>query len=558
MKRIVLACCMLLLAGCSSIPTSGPVVTGDQVGQNSGNQFIRVIARPPAPGMTPNQIVTGFLEASASFDAGHAIARQYLTNGANAKWNPANGVQAYEGALEFKESGNTVLVSAAKAGAISEDGRYTVAEPGAELVSWFDLEEVGGEWRISRAPDDLILSLSDVDRAYRSFNVYFFNPDFSMLVPDARTIPVSDSGVATTLVRRLIAGPTEWLAPAVRTGFPEGVSLNLDAVIVENGVAKVDLTSNVRLADERVQQSLCEQIVWTLKQLPEISAVEITAAGQPLSLPGVPSPQPVDAWPGVNPDGSNPVNVAYAVSNARAVRLVENSTAAVRGAAGTGEVVLKEVSVSSEEFTLAAIDEANHLLLTTIAEGSAFTKVDGMEMVSEPVIDSAGSVWVIDSIGPQLVSTTGKAKAITIEGLPSKTKVLKLVPSLDGTRVAMITRTKSRSNLFVGRVVARAGDVSVQAPIRVETTLDEADDVAWSGADSLEVLGGDGAGALQAFSVELARGSVRAQGAPIDPVSIAAAPGAPVLVGGADNKTYVLKAGIWTPRFSATSPTYPY
>lgn len=561
MKRLVAVVMLfgLALTGCSTIPTSGPVVTGDQVGQDAGNQFIRVIARPPVDGMTPSQIITGFLEASASFDADHAIARQYLTPEANQSWDPSAGVQAYEGALDVKETGTSLLISATKAGSISEDGRYQVAEPGAELVAWFDVAQVNGQWRISRAPDDLILSLSDIDRAYRTYNVYFFNPDYSMLVPDARTIPVSDSGVATTLVRRLIGGPTEWLAPAVRTGFPEGVALNIDAVLVENGVARVDLTSNIRLADEKAQISLCEQLVWTLKQLPEVSSVEITAAGQPLTIPGVQSPQPVDAWPGVNPDGTHTIQVGYGISNGRAVKLTENSIAAVRGAAGTGEQELAEIAISADEFNLAAVSTDSKLLLTTVAEGSTFSTVEGLESVSEPVIDRSNDVWVIDAaLGPQLVSKEGKSKAITVDGLPPKTSVLKLVPSLDGTRVAMITRNKSRSTLLLGRVVARGGQITVEAPIRVETTLAQADDVAWSSADTLEVLGGDGAGVNQAFSVNIARALVRGQGAPSDPVSIAAAPGTPVLIGSADNKTYDLKAGTWTARYSASSPTYPF
>ena len=41
----------------------------------------------------------------------------------------------------------------------------------------------------------------------------------------------------------------------------------------------------------------------TLRQLPDVQAVEITAAGQPLLVPGVPSPQPRDAWADVDPNG---------------------------------------------------------------------------------------------------------------------------------------------------------------------------------------------------------------------------------------------------------------
>ena len=53
-----------VLSGCSSItgsvaaqvPTSGPIEQGEQVGVQREDQFIRVIAREPRPGMTPEQV----------------------------------------------------------------------------------------------------------------------------------------------------------------------------------------------------------------------------------------------------------------------------------------------------------------------------------------------------------------------------------------------------------------------------------------------------------------------------------------------------------------------
>ena len=65
----------------------------------------------------------------------------------------------------------------------------------------------------------------------------------------------------------------------MRTGFPAGVRLNIDAVPIESGVARVDLTANARQADDETRQALSQQIVWTLRQLPDVQAVEITAGG---------------------------------------------------------------------------------------------------------------------------------------------------------------------------------------------------------------------------------------------------------------------------------------
>ena len=45
-----------------------------------------------------------------------------------------------------------------------------------------------------------------------------------MLVPAPVIVPLSGSGLATLLVSTLVSGPTPWIAPAVRTAFPEGRS----------------------------------------------------------------------------------------------------------------------------------------------------------------------------------------------------------------------------------------------------------------------------------------------------------------------------------------------
>ena len=291
---------MLLLAACTTVPssltaqvpTTGPIEQGEQVGVDREDQFIRVIARGPRDGMSPTQVVQGFLDASASFDGDHAVARQFLTPRASAGWDTNSGVNVYEGAPALTELGPSVVMTAVEAGTIATNGRFQVDGPNSELRETFTLEKSDGEWRIALLPQGLQLSQPDVERAFRSFAVYFFNPSFDTLVPDARMVPVIGSGLATTLIRRLVAGPSDWLLPAVRTGFPDGVRLNIDAVPIEAGVAKVDLTAGARKADDRTRQALSQQIVWTLRQLPDVQAVEISAGGQPLLVPGTVSPQP--------------------------------------------------------------------------------------------------------------------------------------------------------------------------------------------------------------------------------------------------------------------------
>ena len=558
----------MLLTGCGSlpgsltaqVPTSGPIQQGAQVNLDRKDQFIRVIARSPRDGMTPTQIVQGFLDASASFDGDHAVAREYLTGSANSRWLPQLQVSVYDGAAVITSSGNSVTLTASQTGKIDEIGRYVVATPGQDLRSSFQLVRDGTQWRIDRLPQGLLLSASDVDRAYRSFAVYFFNPSFSALVPDARMVPVLGPGQGTTLVRYLLDGPSDWLAPAVRTGFPDGVVLNIESVPIDGGVARVDLKSAALLADDATREAFSQQLVWTLGQLSDVTSVEITAGGQQLVVPGVSSPQPVDAWPEVNPEALPDNSSGYVARSRSVVRLGINTDRAVPGEAGSGVVSFLRFAIDRLSTAVAGIDADGTLWRGAIAQDAPLLTLVRGEALSAPVFDSDENIWVVNALtGLTRVDRIGRRAEVEVGGLPAESALLAAVPSRDGTRCALIVQTAVRTTLYVGVIVrATAGaPMAVADPIRVETRLTEAISVSWSGANSLMVLGSDGAESLQVFDLNLARGSVNGIGAPEAPVMVASAPGLPPLVGAADGWIYEYVGSTWRKRTSGTSPAYP-
>lgn len=558
-----------VLAGCASlpssftaqVPTSGPIEQGDQVGVDPEDQFIRVIARAPLPGMTPEEIVQGFLDASASFDDDHAVARSYLTPAASRAWDTNAGVTVYEGAPALTSLGAAVSFMAPHSGSIESNGRYVIASPGSEVRTTFFLEEIGEEWRISRVPEGLLLSQVDVDRAFRSFDVYFFNPDFRMLVPDPRMIPVIGPGLATALVRRLIAGPTDWLQPAVRTGFPAAVRLNIDAVPIEGGVAQVDLTSTINEVDDQTREAISQQLVWTLRQLPEVDAVSITAAGQPVVVPGVANPQPRDAWPLVDPNAMPPGSVGYVTRPEGVVRLGIDEVAPVPGAAGEGETTLIDIAIALDSSALAGIDTEGAVWRSRLAAGAAMIRIREEGRAVSLAFDGSNDVWVVDAEdGLIAVSPDGTSRAVSIEGLTGRAQLRAAVPSRDGTRAALIILRGPRTEVLLARIdrsTLSPSGIRVEEPVRVESRLAEVVDVAWSGADTLTVLGSESAGSLQVFEIDLARGVAVPVGSPEAPVNVGAAPGLRTLVGAADGLVYELDSTVWSERVRGSSPTYP-
>jgi hypothetical protein len=391
--------------------------------------------------------------------------------------------------------------------------------------------------------------------------VYFFNPTFDTLVPDARMVPVIGPGLATTLIRRLVAGPSEWLLPAVRTGFPDGVRLNIDSVPIEAGVAKVDLTVGARKADDGTRQALSQQIVWTLRQLPDVQAVEITAAGQPLLVPGAASPQPRDSWPQVDPNGLPTGAAGYAARPDGVVRLIPLGARPVPGSAGTGEISLVDIAVSLDSQSVAGIDPEGAVWKGRLVDGSPLIRIREPGSPTGLAFDRSTSVWMVDAEqGLIAVAGDGSFAPITVAGLARKTVLIAAIPSRDGTRAALIVRRGPRTALLLGRVIRSSGgatSITINEPIRVESRLVEVVDAAWSGADSLSVLGSESAGSLQVFDIDIARGSSAPRGTPEAPVTVAAAPGLPTMVAAADGLVYESAGGAWQERVRGSSPVYP-
>jgi len=293
----------LTLSGCGGIPNSSEVFFGEVISEDITAQFVRVIARPPSAGMTPELIVRGFLDACADPAQDYGIARQYLMPESASIWNPEAGIEIYDATtMQISGDAPNLVAVAEKQGDISDLGKYASANPGDQTSSNFELvQDELGQWRISRLSNGILLSSGDVDRSFRSFPIYFFNTALTSLVSDSLLVPVSNSGAATSLVRSLLAGPSPYLAPVAVTAFPVGTELTYGSVPIINGVAQVDLSKEILGADEVTRRALSAQLVWTLSVLPNVSGVQISVSGQPFVLSDIGAIQNVKDWERLSP-----------------------------------------------------------------------------------------------------------------------------------------------------------------------------------------------------------------------------------------------------------------
>lgn len=553
----LLAATASLLSACATIPTSGPIQQGPVVAAAAGDQIVRVIPRPPVDGMGPEDVVRGFQEATAGADAGYAYARQYLTPEADATWKPEDGVQVYDNAgLTTTTKGSIVSQAGTLSATISADDEYSVVAPPRPTTWNYTLAKVDGEWRIAQLPPGLVLGPGDIQRSYRSLDLYYFGRDFTKLVPDPVTLPATPSGQATQLVSRLLAGPTQWIAPAVSTAFPQGTTLALGSVPVIDGVAEVALSREVLNADDTQRQRLSAQLVWTLKQVLDVTAVRITVNSQPLAVSGVASPQPRDAWPTFDPDALPPSATAYAVSAKGLVSLGAKEPVPV---GVTPTLATPGISVDSTQFAGISSNGRSLYVGKLAADAVAERRYVGNDL-SRPSWDRNGAVWVADR-GTGLVQVRGeKAEPVRVVGAPKGFRdadIQAVAVSRDGTRMALLVRRNTLVEPWLARIERHGEGVTVSSPIRVDNQITEALDLAWSDARTLVVLGTSSATALEVVDLTVGTPVTRRQTAPeAAATTIAAAPGRVDLVGD-DTTSWQQSGATWIRLEGLTDPVYP-
>jgi hypothetical protein len=545
------------LTACAGIPTAGPVQQGPVTAPPGEDQPIRVIANPPQDGMTPAEVVHGFQEATASPEREYEIAKLYLTPDARRSWDPSSGVMIYDSTgLTPTPSTSAVDVVGRMAGTIGSTGEYTVAAPGTKLTASYGVAKVDGQWRISSPPDGLVLGASDIERAYRSYNLYFFTRDFSTLVPDPVTVPLTGTGLPTLLVRTLVTGATPWIAPALRTALPEGTKLSVDSVPVIDGVAQIDLTPEVLKADDTTRQKLSAQMVWTLRQLPDITAVQITVNGQPLPVPGVGSVQPITSWPLADPDALSTLALGHAVDKRGFLTIGKGNE--VSATKVKPDLLLPGVSLDSTR--VAGLSPDRRVVYESrLVEGATGVRRYTGRALSRPTWDRSGAFWVVDRGVGLVMVKDGKTSAIPVAEMPTGITdgdLISAAMSRDGTRMALLVGRGTRVEPLVARV-ERVGDkIRVASPRRVESTLTEAVDLAWADADTLAVLGTSGASSLEVLLLDVGSSRLRRVGAPEDAVTLAAAPSRPLLVGA--GASVLRSAGTtWSRVTEAQFPVYP-
>jgi Lipoprotein LpqB beta-propeller domain/Sporulation and spore germination len=526
------------LSACATIPTTGPVLSGNQIngdprdGVSGGSGLL---PDGPAPGADPVGVVSGFLQAAAGFAGYHRVARAFLTPQRALTWQPDASVQIYprRDSLRIKKVGEPKPASTAEptvtpqagGGAvdvpadqitkvtvhtpidaeIDQDGRYSPAPPGRIITVTFSLIHAHGEWRITDLPNGILVGRNVFDVSFRSFPVYFADRTGQFLVPDLHWFPGSrdepgSPELPTALVRVLLQGPPTWLQGAVRTGAPPDTRMAVGAVVVADDVATVDLTDPVRKASARDRQLLAYQLTATLGQLRTVSTVQITVRGLTFDVPAGgsrggggddPSSQPA-SQPVVDPKvSSRPVMID---PKGRLAWLDGRTLVPVKDVAGLAVDGANRPAVSSDGSSFAVLNRRRTRLLLQLPGTQVVTLVKSQNLTA-PSFDPQGAVWTSPGTADGYVYAAGAGAGAVQVAAPwlQHVDVVALRISRDGTRAAIAVRDADRADrarVYVSGVVRDdlGRPESLTPPVGLLPAAQSVVDLAWMDEDQIVVL----------------------------------------------------------------------
>jgi len=476
MRRFWTTLVVLALAGCTSLPSDGPVLVGGPI-TVEGNTAVEYLPAGPAEGATPREILDGFIAAGSAPQNNFRIARSFLTDAIALTWNPGREtiVRGVYAKVETNSSTELTYTTSVIA-RVDESG---VFQPSVSVkpASWsFTFTRVNGEWRLSSVPDVTLVTEVAFASAYDEYTVYFYNSDRTAFVPDVRVF-ARQADPVTSVARAVIAGPSRYL-PNASTAFPPESTLAVAPVEVVSGRAIVDVSADVAQESMTNQQEMLSEMGVSLGALPEVTSTALSINRVPLSIsaiPGIDSNPRVDDRPLIMYKG----DVGYS-AGVEIDRLPQNSDRIAN---------LNPTSISYDSATGAA---AVGTRLGVYLVGDRTERISDQASLVDPQIDGSKSVWWVSRNSPNVIILSVGGRQITINGPWSRNDhIVGLEVSREDARIAVAVNDKRNGNVYVGAIsmddAGRPDGVSGfrSLPVIVDNVID----LAWSDATHVALLG---------------------------------------------------------------------
>jgi hypothetical protein len=488
---------LMALVGCAQLPHNSAIQQGPSVQNGSSSDYLYYSPSGPVAGQDIRGVLSGFINAATGPQNDYAIAREYLTGNLRNNWSPNTEVLIQQGSLDTAvSSDNTASVTVNVSARIDANGHYETQAPGTKRILQFGFKKMNGQWRISQAPDAIVLIRPVFDVIFHSYSVYFFDHSYNYLVPDLRWFPARAS-TATRLVTAILNGPSSWLAPATEKTMPYDTKLAIDAVGIDGNTAVVNLNAAALRSTQSQRQYFKAQLKATLTQLSGVSKVQILIER---------SPQQVADFAPATADGAAYSPVAL-IDDA----LTQLSAPAGAQIGGTRSLIRQ---VAATDF---ALTDDKHLLALRSTAGVYRVRmdqstptpvlVDSRPNTLKPIFDSRGIMWSVTTDGTAAIQVTPESGTSVWMTAPwlAKYTIRDYSLSNEGARMAfVIVNKKGLVKTVVSAVVRnKLGiPVAIGNPQVIASPADVVS-VDWAGETNLLVLATDAAGESSVESIPL-------------------------------------------------------
>ncbi|MFF8773501.1 LpqB family beta-propeller domain-containing protein [Kitasatospora sp. NPDC015120] len=528
----------LLAGGCAAMPDSGGVTKIELSKSPADKNFqVRVFPVEPTKGARPQELLAGFLDALTA-DDDYGTARKYLTPAAAARWNAETGVKVLGGTptrpeVNVTESDMDVSIPLLGQLVAEVDERHsfrTEAPRDLRIDFSFVREKAGGEWRIDKLPDGLILNEANFRNSYRQVDRFFYAaPDPS--AASVGSVTNQDVLIADPIYLRrridplgsaanaLVAGPSKWLAPVARSAFPDGAKVH--AVTLDGNQTGHVTLADVDLGSLTTCRRMATQLLYTL-------ADQGTGQIDQLELKGTRGGPACQASRGDEPV-TGPGSLAGRMATRQFYQREDDGALyESRGSDGDGVPVqgplgraqpsgrrLGTIAVARDGEHAAAISGDGHQLYTVpFTDGAGATMpppvlttpsrpgTKAEDGLASPTWDGRGDLYVVDR-DPQspkvLLVREKKVVEVPVERLDGRS-VQGIKVSSDGARVALLLKDGKDGkddgkgySLWLGLLVHEGTKDAPSAKITglrlANPAFEEVVSVSWAEADQLLVLG---------------------------------------------------------------------
>ncbi|MEU7478968.1 LpqB family beta-propeller domain-containing protein [Lentzea sp. NPDC042327] len=484
MKRLTLVLLVLVtITGCAAIPTNTqpkPIGTKDNKASNT-NQ-----APEPRRDLDPFELVRDFIGATSNPDHNYAAARAYLTPEADKKWDtksptiietsfstvPTSQAQA--------EKTQTVLLQGKNVGRLGANDNAFVPQLG-DFSTPVKLERNNeNQWRISEPPLGVYMPQNVFNNSYRRVVLWFYNPEFSVLVPDPRFVVVPPAtDIPTRVTELLIKGPSDALRDTLVSALGPDTDKFSNTKEADDGALEVNLT---KVGNDRTPEKNKQIVAQVVKSFQGVtsSRIRVLVDGQQiLAEQRDYRPSDVSATAGEALLASNVNLPGMLVVDGRLRSL--NDGVAVKGPAGDGTYTVASAAQSLDGSRLAVVTRDGAAMRLRVGENEQpLSEVDlpatsltrPTWLLSSGPKEPSKEVWTVadgSSVTRVTRADNGNwtAKSVNTTDLAAFGGITELRLSRDGTRAALVIAGK----LYVASVVRNQQDVALRSPRAVQPSL---------------------------------------------------------------------------------------